>query len=357
MVTLADLFDPALLSTMVCEGYVRVQHHPSAPLKAYNYTEKSQFEGVWNPVTLTCRGLITDLDGMVVARPFPKFFNHGQPGAPDLGLDTPVRVTDKADGSLGVIHFDGTGYAVATRGSFASEQALHATDVLRSRYAGWTPPPGRTVLVEIIYPANRIVLDYGTLDDLILLGAVDTTTGQTFGPEAVPDWPGPVIESFDYPTLAAALAAPARDGREGLVVWCPETDVRVKLKYEEYVRLHRIVTGLNARTVWEHINELDALVESLPDEFHGWVKTVAAELHAEVDEQLAAIEDAYLSIVDSLPEGWSRKDFALIAAKHPLRGGLFMRLDGKDCRPTLWQRVRPAADWTPSGRVVSPDTA
>jgi len=126
---------------------------------------------------------------------------------------------------------------------------------------------------------------------------------------------------------------------------------------EEYVRLHRIVTGLSARTVWESIDDLDGLVESLPDEFHDWVRTVARELHAEVDEQLAAIEDAYLSIVDDLPEGWSRKDFALVAGRHPLRGGLFLRLDGKDCRPKLWQQVRPAADWTPSGRVLTEDTA
>jgi RNA ligase len=358
MVTLADLFDPVLLSTMVRDGYVRVQRHPSAPLLIHNYTEKSQFEGVWNPVTLTCRGLISTLDGAVVARPFPKFFNHGQPGAPVVDVTSPVRVTDKADGSLGVLYPDGSGgYAVATRGSFASEQALHATALLRDRYAGWVPPAGCTVLFEIIYPRNRIVIDYGTLDDLVLLGAVDLVTGRTFGPETVPDWPGPVIDSFDHPTLAAALAAPPRDGREGLVVWFPETDVRVKLKYEEYVRLHRIVTGLSARTVWESIDGLDGLIESLPDEFHDWVRTVAAELRAEIDERLAAIEEAYLSIVDSLPAGWSRKDFALVAARHPLSGALFLRLDGKDCRPKLWQQVRPTADWTPSGRVLTEDTA
>jgi RNA ligase len=358
MVTLVDLFDPALFRTMVQEGYVRVQRHPSAPLVIHNYTEKAQYESVWNPVTLACRGLIADIGGTVVARPFPKFFNHGQPGAPEVDLAAPVRVTDKADGSLGVIYPDGSGgFAVATRGSFASEQALHATAVLRERYNAWTPPPGLTVLVEIIYPANRIVLDYGDQDDLVLLGAVELATGRTFGPEAVPDWPGPVIESFDHGTFADALAAPPRDGREGLVAWFPQTDVRVKLKYEEYVRLHRIVTGLNARSVWENVDTLDALVESLPDEFHGWVRTVAKELLAEVEERLAAIEDAYLSIVDGLPVGWSRKDFALVATRHPLRGALFLRLDGKDCRPVLWQQVRPGADWTPSGRVHTEDTA
>jgi RNA ligase len=338
---LADLFDPALLAGMVEQGYVRVQRHPSAPLVIHNYTEKCQYESVWNRVTLACRGLVSTVDGTVLARPFPKFFNHGQPDAPPVPLDAPVVVTDKEDGSLGIVYHDGTGYAVATRGSFASDQAQHATAVLRERYATWAPPPGRTVLVEIIYPGNRIVLDYGGLDDLVLLGSVDLMTGTTSGPGSVPDWPGPVVESFDYPTLADALAAPPRAGREGLVVWFPGLDLRLKIKYAEYIQLHKIVTGLNARTVWERIDDLDALIEPLPDELHTWVRSVAAELHAEVDAAAAAVEEAYESIVDGLPDGWSRKDFAAAAVRHPLRGCLFLRLDGKDYRPVLWQQARP----------------
>jgi hypothetical protein len=31
--------------------------------------------------------------------------------------------------------------------------------------------------------------------------------------------------------------------------------------------------------------------------------------------------------------------------------------DGRDRRPRLWQDIRPAADWTPSGRVLSEDVA
>src|SRR6185369_15422771 len=142
------------------------------------------------------------------ARPFAKFFNHGQPGAPGIDLTEPVAVSDKADGSLGILYPDGAGWAVATRGSFASDQARHATALLATRYPDFTPPPGLTVLFEIIYPANRIVLDYQGLDDLVLLGAVDIATGRSFGPEAVPDWPGPVVETFGYATFAEALAAP-----------------------------------------------------------------------------------------------------------------------------------------------------
>jgi len=347
MPTLDTIFAPDALDAALTDGYVRLQHHPELPLRIFNYTEKAQYEHRWDAVTLTCRGLIADDDGRLVARPMAKFFNHGQPGAPELDPSAEVRVTDKADGSLGILYPTPAGYAVATRGSFASDQAVHATALLRSRYPQFVPPPGRTVLVEIIYPGNRIVLDYGVLDDLVLLGSVDIETGRTAGPESVPDWPGPVVERFAHATLAEALAAPPRDNREGVVVWFPDTDVRLKIKYEEYVRLHRIVTGLNARVVWETMvagKPLGDLMEALPDEFHGWVRAVADGLSATVETRAAAIETAYATIVAELPDGWGRKEFALVAARHPERAGLFQRLDLRDYRAGLWQRVRPGPD-------------
>lgn len=357
----SDVVDPVALAAAVAAGHVRVQRHPDRALSIYNYTEACVYAGAWTPVTLTCRGLIVDdATGAVLARPFPKFFNHDQIGAPALRLDAKVTVTDKADGSLGIVYPDGDGFAVATRGSFASTQARHATQLLRTRYAGFAPPPGLTVLVEVIFPANRIVLDYGDLDDLVLLGAVDIATGRTHGPDAVPDWPGPAVERFRYATLADALAAPARGNREGLVVHFPDTDERVKIKYAEYVRLHRLVTGLNARVVWELMvagahgdpgvgdpGGLAAFIEPLPDEFHPWVHGVVAELTETVEARTATIESAYREIVAALPDGWTRRDFAQHAVAHPDRGCLFLRLDGKDYRPLLWQQVRPAADRTP----------
>src|SRR5687768_4587321 len=125
MTLLHDVLDPAELTAAVDNGLVRTQRHPSLPFTIYNYTETCQYSGAWTPVTLACRGLITDADGPIVARPYPKFFNHTEAHAPRPGADERVRVTDKADGSLGVIYHDGTGFAVATRGSFASDQALH----------------------------------------------------------------------------------------------------------------------------------------------------------------------------------------------------------------------------------------
>lgn len=347
MTLLRDVLDPVELAEAIENGLIRTQRHPSRPFTIYNYTEACQYSGAWTPVTLACRGLITDASGRILARSVSKFFNHTEAQAPALEPGAAVVVTDKVDGSLGIVYHDGDGWAVATRGSFASEQAVHATKVLRERYASFVPPDGLTVLVEVIYPGNRIVVDYRGLDDLVLLGAVEIATGRTYGPAAVPGWPGPVVETFGYATLAEALAAPPRDGREGLVVHFTEADQRVKIKYADYVRLHRLVTGLTPRTVWEILatgGELDALLEPLPDEFHVWARGIAADLTAEVGERAAAVEAAYAALVAGLPEGWGRKEFALAAVRSPHRGELFQRLDGHDYRPGLWQRVRPKVD-------------
>jgi RNA ligase len=352
MPTLDHLFPAHALAEAMSAGHVRAQSHPELPLTIYNYTEVCAFSGAWTEVTLACRGLIVETGGAIAARPLAKFFNHGQTGAPVIELDEPVMVTDKADGSLGIIYPTPSGPAVATRGSFSSDQAVHATAVLRSRYAGWTPPAGLTVLVEIVYPGNRIVLDYDGLDDLILLGAVDIATGHSFGPAAVPSWPGPVVETFPYPTFGAALAAGPRPGKEGLVIQVTRTGDRLKIKYEEYVHLHRLITGLSARRVWEALGAGSAVVEiaaPLPDEFHDWVRLVADRMTAEAAAIRASVAEAYQMVIESLAEGWTRKDFAMIAARHPLRGFLFAHLDGKSYHDAIWELVKPPADETPHG--------
>ena len=124
----------------------------------------------------------------MLARPFAKFFNHGQPGAPELDLDAPVVVTDKADGSLGIIYPTPDGLA-RSRPAARSPRSRRGTRrrCCADRYAARSRRRrGSPYSFEIIYPANRIVLDYGGLDDLMLLGAVDIATGRSHGPDAVP---------------------------------------------------------------------------------------------------------------------------------------------------------------------------
>jgi RNA ligase len=363
---LSDLFDTIDLAQAVESGYVRTQTHPALPLVIHNYAEKTVFDRAWTPVTRQCRGLIARADtGEVLARPYEKFWNHSEPFAPVFALDERVLVTDKLDGSLGILYPTGDGgYAIATRGSFASDQAQHATALYQERYAGiFTPAPGMTLLFEILFPENRIVVDYHGLDDLVLLGSIEIATGRVFGPgesEAHGDWPGPKTRVFEYETFAEALAAPPRDGMEGLVIRRAHTSDQVKLKYVEYVRLHRIVTGLNARAVWEALGAgqtAEDICAELPDEFHEWTQGVARDLFERTADIMASAEIEHERILASLPEGHTRKDYALIAKEHDLRAYLFKLADNRDITEQAWKAVYPEGNVTPSGRTFTEATA
>lgn len=365
---LDDLLDRGHLDEMIVAGYVRARAHPSEPLTIFNYSEKAQYEAVWNAATRMCRGLIVHAaTGEVLARPWRKFFNHGQPEAEALDLAAPVEVTDKLDGSLGILHplpSRPGRFAIATRGSFDSEQATWATRHWTRRYQdGWTPGRGLTFLVEIIYPGNRIVLDYDGREDLVLLGAVDIRTGRPFGPHD-PEcraWPGPRAEVFDHPTLGDALLAPPRSNAEGLVVRYlgdgPHAGAMVKIKQSDYVALHKLVTGLNARVVWERLGAGETVAQlcaALPDEFHAWVMDVAADLNGRRDDVLRHAQAEYGRILaalgaplDARATDVDRRAFAELAVRSSARGWLFMLLDGKDVRPKIWHSIKPSADFAP----------
>lgn len=353
---LSELLDIAELERLLEEGYVRRQVHPSMPLAILNYTERCTYDRAWTNVSLKCRGLIYRTDtGEVAARPFEKFFNYGEHAEAVLSMDAEVWVTDKMDGSLGIL-YEGTDgrLAIATRGSFASEQAIHATALLRDRFPSYRPPEGYTELFEIVYAKNRIVLDYGDTDDLFYLGSVHIATGRSFGPVADFSkpwhWPGPLTETFRHVrTLTDALALPPRPNAEGIVVQYHDTGLRVKIKQDDYVALHRLITGMNARVIWERIGDgqtADQICEGIPEEFWSWVRGVASELLAERDRIISEATVTHEAIKASLPDDWTRKDYALAVAASSLRPWLFLLLDDRDPSDKIWHTLRPSGERT-----------
>ncbi|AIG78419.1 Hypothetical protein AJAP_27875 [Amycolatopsis japonica] len=354
MLHLFDLVPEDEALEAVRDRLVVQRDHPSHPLSILNYTDKAQVNNIWTRATKTFRGVIFDRETLeVVARPFPKFFNHGQEPAKHRRWreDEMVIVTDKLDGSLGILYPLGNGrHAISTRGSFESEQALHATAVFERDYAWrFSPEPGKTYLYEIIYPENRIVVDYGGMDDLVLLGVVDIETGITYSAGGGRDygWPGPTVTQAPYKRFRDALAAPPRPGKEGMVVHFLDSDARVKLKQDDYIALHKIVTGLSKVVVWEHMSEYgdpDMLLESLPDEFHPWVKDVAEELFWAWFEHDHVVESVYSALEEAGLTG-KRKEFALSIKDKPawLKAALFAFLDRNYSRAqkVIWQNIKP----------------
>jgi RNA ligase len=348
MVYLDEIMKRSELVGMIDQGYVRSQFSPDGSLQIFNYTDKAMYDSAWNDVTKQTRGLIIDTTTKeVVARPFRKFFNWPQISLTqqtDL-LRYPMQIYSKFDGSLGILYRLHTGEtAISTRGSFTSPQALHATEVLHAHYPDFEPIDGLTYLFEIIFPTNRIVVDYGSMDDLVLLAVVDIDTGKTLADGSY-RWPGQRATLTEFSSIDQIREVP---NAEGFVVYFPDLDHRVKIKFPEYLRLHQILTNTSARTVWAALAGglgIEAIVDHVPDEFFEWVRKQVHSLEGQYNKVHTEACDEYDWIMKKLvrPE-WDRaqrKEFALLANESPFRDVLFGLYDGKDISERIWKRIRP----------------
>lgn len=333
-------------------GNVSERQHPDLPLNIYNYTPQCAYSREWDDVTLNCRGLILDDNGFVVARPFPKFFNlgeHEQFG--NLPDHPPAYVYDKMDGSLGIAYqYDGH-IGVATRGSFTSDQALWATEWLLQTHPEWTPDEGITSLFEIIYPDNRIVVNYGERAEMVLLGRVSIENGVDFPVARLSSsWSGAIVDQFSPRKLSILVdQANQRDNAEGFVCVWPQkggSALRIKIKSDDYVAMHRIVTGLSNRIVWEHLGAgtVDDLRDTVPDELYEWfdeqVELLQLEFERIYDLALSETEGArYFAGEDA-----DRKTLAKYVKMTTNPGLCFALLDNKDIGPMIWKMIRPTRE-------------
>jgi RNA ligase len=319
---------------MLDERYVSVQKHPYADLFIYNYTPKAQYNRVWNEITLQCRGLILDAGLNIVARPFIKFFNLEELPVDEIPGET-FEVFEKIDGSLGILYWLNDEPYIATRGSFISGQATHATKNLKDKYAHTFDKLDRnsTYLFEIIYPANKIVVDYADTDDLVLLAVVDNKTGLD---KSLPAIGFPVVKKYDGVKDFNTLKSIEEENKEGFVIKF-EGGLRVKVKFSEYLRLHRIITGVSNLVIWEHLSEgrsFEDLLEKVPDEFYEWVKKTIDELTALFDKILADSKNSFKQLD-------TRKETALYFQTQKYPAVLFAMLDGKPFDKIIWKQIRP----------------
>ncbi len=331
-------FDPQTLPALIEQGYITSQTHPSLPLTIYNYTAKAQFDRYWVDATLHCRGLVLDNHYQPIARPLPKFFNLSeyQGTLPD-GVP---NIYEKLDGSLIILfHYQGQ-WEVASRGSFASDQSQMAR-VLLANYREDLDKldPAYTYLFEIIYPINRIVVDYGSAQRLVLLAAVNTETGvelehtqvnwidraQTYPATTLPEW----IDSIEK--TQAELT-----NHEGFILKWPN-GFRLKYKLADYVRLHRIITRIQAKDIWECLSQnqnLDKFLDAVPDEFYHWVKDTKLELETKYREIEVECQQAFKDLGD-------RRQTALYFQTQKYPGVLFLMLDGRDYAQVIWKLIKP----------------
>lgn len=327
------MINKELLQERIAQKLVFVQTNAENDLFIYNYSPEVQYKRLWDEVTSKTRGLILDSDMNCIARPFGKFFNLEE-HTPDQIPSLPFDVYEKMDGSLGILYWHNDTPYIATRGSFMSDQAIKATKILHEKYSHIFPvlDKSATYLFEIIYPENRIVVDYGKLEDLVLLTVIDIKTGQ----ERMENIGFPMVKKYDGINDITKLKELSEDNKEGFVIRF-NNGFRVKVKFEEYVRLHRIITGVSNVAIWEYLSEgrsFSELLEKVPDEFYQWVRLTRNEL---VDKFSAIVNECN----EVFAEYPTRKETAIYFQTQKYPSVLFSMLDGKRYEDVVWKLVRP----------------
>lgn len=350
---LADILDVDKLEHYVASGYLTARQHPTLPLVIYNYSKSCQYDKKWDDVTIRCRGLIVDNEENIIGSGFHKFFNYGEPETASLDISGPIQVTDKLDGSLGIVCFYEEQLVVATRGSFESEQAQFAYGVIMQKYFAQIEllcNNDSTVLVEIIYPENRIVIDYNGIKDIFLIGVQSNyeQVGKHLWTPAkdIYSWTGPKVAIFDVDTLEAALQMPHRLNSEGIVVYFEKTGQRVKIKQDDYVALHKLVSNITPKNIWLQLcagKTIDEIAVQLPDEFYAYVTKIGTQILQQHTKIVAEIMQLFEKVLEKMPHGYTRRVFALAANEEIYKSQLFLLLDSRydAMLDSVWKMVQP----------------
>ncbi|MCU0677607.1 MAG: hypothetical protein MUE69_33100 [Myxococcota bacterium] len=306
-----------------------------------------------DPVAQQCRGLVlatrdgspmvedAPLDDLIVlARPFDRFFNHGQGAAASIDIER-ATVWEKVDGTLIVVYFDeiSGAWCVATRAVCEGDVPLggwtHHTfrtlfeTTLREQYKvawyDWTSLLDRptTYLFELCTPTNQVVVKHET-PTIWALGS-RSYGGHEYGVRddlIVPVCPSHNLASHDDVMALVRDRDPAR--HEGVVLSqeiAPGQVARVKVKNAGYLALSRVkdITasprGVMTLILGGHLD--DALDVMMPD-----ARNRALRMADGLRDFVADVDGTYHTIRVAIGGGDEhgmrehRKAFAIAAKSH-----------------------------------------
>ena len=330
------------LNKYLGNGLLVKQTHPTLPLSIWNYSRECQYAGAWDSITTSCRGLVIDDMGNVIAKPFPKFFNVEELDEKDIPNE-PFDVFSKMDGSLGIVFNYNSEWIVATKGSFVSTQSVKAAEMLINKYDVSELNKDYTYLFEIIFPANMIVCNYGLDEKLVLLSAYNTSNCVEIERSELEKLKSfELVKKYDGFTDYKVLKSLIKDNEEGFVIRF-KNGFRMKDKGMEYVRLHKIVTNISTVTIWETLKQGKKLeLDMIPDEFDKWVNSVVTDLRSKFLLTKVIAESLYAKRKAEVPDE-ERREYAdwVLEQDGKLHPILFRIADDKTYDDIIWRQIRP----------------
>lgn len=333
--------DKAKFDKLTEDGFLNAKVQGNYTL--YNYTPQTMYSRAWDEYTLAARGLILDNSGRPIARPFPKFFNlneHDSTRPETLPAEVP-ELSDKYDGSLIICFYNRheSYWQCVTRGSWDSEQAQWANKWVRNH--AHKLHQEYTYLFELIAPWNRIVIPYPQ-EDMVLLGRVNTETGEdctyACAVEIAREDGFTPLKFESKPLSSLNMADDSIKDAEGFVARF-SNGLRVKLKYDEYKRLHKLITGLSVKAIWEGLADgINTPPADVPDEFFQWWTMNKTEIEGAFN----SIDLRARRVFADTPKFINRKEYAAHFLKHKdIASVLFRMLDGDEYASQIWKQVKP----------------
>lgn len=314
----------------------------------YNQIESPMHE----PIVQECRGMVVDTwgGGRILAHPYNKFWNHGDPLAAPIDWAT-ARVQEKLDGSLMILYFHhrldrwcvaSSGHPTAG-GSFGTGEGTFREAFWRTFEAlGMVLPGGvratgtyreYTFMFELCARENRVVVRHEQprlvlhgVRRLLWGGAKELNARELRAVADLHRWE--LVREYPITSIEECLrAAEALDPTqtEGFVVVDAHHN-RVKIKSPRYVILHHMkgeATPRRAIELWQ-TGEAAELLGHFP-EMAGAIQPIHEQL-----DQAAARTLEILNAHRVLP---TRKDFALAVKDLPEAAAVFLLY--KEPSPTL----------------------
>lgn len=285
----------------------------------------SQIDSDFNePLVRECRGIILEKDTWnVVAYPFNKFFNFGEEYADNIDWESAV-VETKEDGSLIKIYFYNDEWKIATNGTIDAEDAELQSGPYKNFRQLFDAAAEKchfdfsklnryfTYCCEICSEFNIIICPQSEMR-LIHIGTRNNRTFQ----EVETDIGIPHPQKYALSSLedCIAMAKTFDFTMEGFVVKDKNYN-RIKVKSEDYVRVHRLANNgsltLERAIDLIRMNEIDEFLNYFPN-YTFYINNIRNRLTAFRNDILFNVNMALIGKMGCK----TRKDFAATAKTFP----------------------------------------
>ena len=285
----------------------------------------SQIDSDFNePLVRECRGIILEKDTWnVVAYPFNKFFNFGEEYADNIDWESAV-VETKEDGSLIKIYFYNDEWKIATNGTIDAEDAELQSGPYKNFRQLFDAAAEKchfdfsklnryfTYCCEICSEFNIIICPQSEMR-LIHIGTRNDRTFQ----EVETDIGIPHPQKYALSSLedCIAMAKTFDFTKEGFVIKDKNYN-RIKIKSEDYVRVHRLANNgsltLERAIDLIRMNEIDEFLNYFPN-YTFYINNIRNRLAVFRNDILFNVNMALIGKMECK----TRKDFAETAKTFP----------------------------------------